>query len=108
MFKIYKVRGVSMTPLYVPGDYILCKGIKDINEMKIGDIVIAMSKNYGKILKKVDYIDLDKNICRLKGLNPESLSTEEMGNIPLDRPFYKVLFRLKKGPRLKPQSKIRI
>lgn len=97
MFKIFKVKGVSMTPLYNPGDYVICKKIRNIDNLSIDDIVIAKTKYYGKVIKQISKIDKDKEIIRLKGINPMSVSSEKMGDIPCDD-LWKVIFpkKLKK------------
>ncbi|MDO5725830.1 MAG: S24/S26 family peptidase [Tissierellia bacterium] len=92
MLKIVKVRGVSMTPLYNPKEYLLCKRASKI---KIGDIVIANTKTYGKIVKMVKEIDYKNRTCWLQGINPNSISSKEIGEIAFKDIEWIVIFPIR-------------
>ena len=92
MLHLFKVRGTSMVPYYSPGEILLCKKIQRKETLHVGQTIITTVRPYGKVLKIIETIDLSTNTCRLKGANSRSLSTAQMGNIPLSRDFYKILF----------------
>lgn len=83
-----------MTPLYFPGEYLLCKKSKSIRS---GDIVIAQTKTYGKILKRVRKVR-DEDVL-LEGLHPSSVTTEEIGPVKKDDILYRVIFPRRKNRR---------
>lgn len=96
MLKVAKVKGNSMVPLFLNGDYVL--GIRVFwpkSQLKIGDIVIVDTPIYGRIIKEIVHIDIDSSMVQLAGKNLESVSTKKMGNIPFQSIKWKVIKKLK-------------
>lgn len=89
-----------MAPLYNEGNYCLCKRAKAKN-LKPGDVVVSELPIYGKIIKRIKSIDKDLGLVELTGENPESITTEQMGLIPLKNILWQVIWPRKSG---KPSS----
>ena len=70
MADIFSVSGNSMNPILKDGDKVTCLKTTDINK---GDLVILDVKSYGKIIKKVKWIN-EKEL-RVEGTNPRCYSS---------------------------------
>ena len=70
MADIYSVSGNSMNPILKDGDKVTCLKTTDINK---GDLVILDVESYGKIIKKVKWIN-EKEL-RVEGTNPRCYSS---------------------------------
>ena len=70
MIDIFSVSGNSMNPILKDGDKVTCLKTTDINK---GDLVILDVESYGKIIKKVKWIN-EKEL-RVEGTNPRCYSS---------------------------------
>ena len=70
MSDIFSVSGNSMNPILKDGDKVICLINTDINK---GDLVILDVEPYGKIVKKVKWIN--ENELRVEGTNPRCYSS---------------------------------
>ena len=70
MSDIFSVSGNSMNPVLKDGDKVTCLKTTDINK---GDLVILDVESYGKIIKKVKWIN-EKEL-RVEGTNPRCHSS---------------------------------
>jgi phage repressor protein C with HTH and peptisase S24 domain len=66
----FSVIGKSMYPILNDGDKVVCK--KSSNLAK-GDLVVLNTENYGRIIKKIKWIN--KKECRVEGSNPKCHSS---------------------------------
>jgi nickel-type superoxide dismutase maturation protease len=78
VIKIIKVRGASMAPTLASGDYLICTKAR---ALRPGFVVVATHPKYGLIVKRINSIA--EATIRLAGDNPESTSSDALGNIPL-------------------------
>ncbi len=84
MIRIIKVKGTSMAPVYMPGDYVfIVTWFKHLFCSKEKDVVLNHPK-YGCMIKRVQSIDLIGQTYRLKGLSSTSVSTAQIGMVPQD------------------------
>ena len=59
-----------MNPILNDGDKVLCKNSSNLAK---GDLVVLNTKNYGKIIKRIKWID--NEILRVEGSNPRCHSS---------------------------------
>ena len=76
MIRLAKVRGESMAPTLMPGDYMI---IIKARTLRPGFVVLVDHPKYGTIVKRVKSIENDE--ISLEGDGPDSTSTEAMGSI---------------------------
>ena len=101
MFKIIKVTGISLSPFFIPGDFVLLNTSRGINsKIQTGDIVVFNHSEYGQLIKTVLTNDKDKCLLKVSGLHTDSITSLKLGPIHYRSIIGKVLFRIKK-PRSK-------
>jgi len=80
ILKLVKVKGDSMSPLFLHGDYLLLTDFPSPTFwMKQGRIIVFNSERYGLLVKRVAKIDKHKKVFWAEGMNPYSVTTEQMG-----------------------------
>ncbi len=94
MIKIVKVRGLSMSPEYLPGDYLLVLK-RPFLSLKTGDNVIFEREGLGNLVKKVD--KLSSKDAFLIGSHPSSVDSRHFGEIPIRSIEGKVIYHIKKA-----------
>jgi phage repressor protein C with HTH and peptisase S24 domain len=96
MFAIHRVSGESMSPELNAGDYVvLCIAPWFVSSPKSGEWLVFDHPIYGSLVKEVVQVNREQNIFLARGLNPQSISTMEMGEMPLAFITGKVLFRIR-------------
>ena len=81
MFKIVKVRGMSMHPTLAPGDYLILTKARSQSLLRAGFVVLVDHAKYGMIIKRVKSVS-GKSL-RLEGDGPDSTSSTDMGDIAI-------------------------
>lgn len=96
MIKIIKVAGESLSPFFLPGDYVLL-GTKSFYPWKIqpGDFIVFDHAKYGRMIKKVLDYDPNTDHYHVSGTHPLSLNSDQIGPISSLDVIGKVLFHLK-------------
>ena len=93
MIKIVKVTGNSLSPFFLPGDYVLCvKGWKTASSLKPGDLVVFDHSDHGTFIKFVKDNLATDSIIFVEGSNPESISSHKLGPIPYRDIHGKVIY----------------
>ncbi len=96
MFKILRITGMSLSPAYQHGDYVLIQKIGQLNPLKIGDVVVFQLPGYGRLIKQVSTIDLEVSDCRVRGTAPDSIGSETFGAVPFTTILGKVILHIPK------------
>lgn len=96
MFKILRITGMSLSPAYQHGDYVLIQKIGQLNRLKIGDVVVFQLPGYGRLIKQVSTIDLEVSDCRVRGTAPDSIGSETFGTVPFTTILGKVILHIPK------------
>lgn len=90
--KIHKVRGQSMSPNFLENAFVF--SIKyPLQTLQKNDVILVNHPTFGKIIKRISAIS-EQGIW-LKGDNPISTRTEEMGLIAKNQVIGKVIFQVK-------------
>jgi len=100
MIKIVKVTGKSLSPLFLPGDYVITGNSPILfGEICVGDTVVFSHPSYGLMIKNVHIVDSENQQILVEGNHSLSLTSDQIGPINLSTIFGKVLFHVKKPPR---------
>ena len=91
MFRILRIRGESMLPVYQPGDFVLLwRGFR--TQVEVGDVVVFETPFYGLLVKEVKEVS-DAGIYVL-GTGENSLDSRRLGLIPKDAVWGKVIWHI--------------
>jgi phage repressor protein C with HTH and peptisase S24 domain len=96
MIKIVKVTGNSLSPFFLPGDFVLI-GLKPIFSRFIqpGDFIVFDHEGYGRLIKKVLDFDPRNDHYLVSGTQPMSLDSKQLGPISDQAVIGKVLLHIK-------------
>ena len=79
MFGFVKVKGSSMSPEYISGDFLFfIRGFKKFF-IKSGKNVLVRHPEYGLIVKKIKHVNYNNQTLKVKGNNSSSTRSEEIG-----------------------------
>jgi len=82
MIKIIKVTGSSLSPSFLPGDYVLIRrSPRLLRNLSPGDVVVFHHDVYGSLIKKVRSNIQSNQVVYTEGTHAESISTEEIGPV---------------------------
>jgi len=102
MIKIIKVTGDSLSPFFLPGDFVftinnqvVCKNLRP------GDTVVFTHNAYGRLIKTVLSNDIRSQTLQVKGSHPESISSAKLGPIPYRKLLGKVIFHIQSSEKSK-------
>lgn len=85
-----------MFPSYMDGDYVVTvKYKKNIIKPKPRQDAVFFTKKYGVLIKRITNVDYEKKTVLIKGMNKNSITAQELGEIPFDSLISKVVFRIK-------------
>ena len=97
MLKIIKVAGNSLSPFFLPGDYVLIgKNIWSAKGYVPGDFIVFNHPVNGLMIKKVLSIDPAANTFEVAGTHPLSVDSSSLGRIQRRDILGKVLWHIKK------------
>ena len=97
MFKLLKVSGESLLPLYQDGDFVLVAKIPlFFNAIRRGDFIAFHHDIYGTMIKQVDDISPDRERLRVTGLHENSVDSTQFGAVHRNSVIGKVIWHIKK------------
>jgi len=97
MLKIIKVTGNSLSPFFLPGDFVLVRQKTSIYRyIQAGSTVVFDHPDYGRLIKHVQSNDPNSETLIVVGSQEESISSHKLGPIPYSSVFGKVIFHFKK------------
>lgn len=97
MFKIMKVTGESLSPVYKQGDYVLLlTATWWLKRLEPGDVVVFRHPQYGVLIKKVSHCDQASDKIEVTGTHPLSVDSRQFGPVPRSWVIGKVLWHFRK------------
>lgn len=85
MLKIIKVTGNSLSPFFLPGDYVLVwSAPRRFDQLAQGDFIVFDHIEFGRLIKKIVQNDPGQRSIQVEGIHPDSISGQVLGKI-----FYK-------------------
>ena len=96
MLRIIKVAGNSLSPLFLPGDFVLI-GLKPIfsRNLKAGDLIVFDHAEYGRLIKQVIEVHPHSDHIFVGGTQSMSLGSSQLGPISSSAVIGKVLCHFK-------------
>lgn len=89
MFKMFKIKGNSLYPLYLDGQIIICMKVFTFIKLKTDDTVVFSKQGYGQMIKQI--VNIIDNKYFVQGTNIESVDSRDFGPISLENINYKVI-----------------
>jgi len=96
VIKLLKVTGYSLSPFFLPDDYVLVVRSRFlIRQLKPGDIIAFLHSQYGLLIKKVENFDKDTEQIIVSGTHPSSIDSRQFGPILFHEIVGKVVWHVK-------------
>jgi phage repressor protein C with HTH and peptisase S24 domain len=97
MIKLIKVTGQSLSPFFLPGDYVVISRSRLLTgKIKEGDMIVFQHPEHGRMIKKVTSVEKPKGLF-VSGTHPESLDSSTFGPIPSHWVTGKVLWHISRS-----------
>ncbi len=97
MLKIIKVTGNSLSPLFLPGDYVIVRTSRSIlRSVKTGATVVFDHPDFGRLIKNVHTNHPTSKNMKVIGAHENSISSHKLGPIPYSDLLGKVILHIKK------------
>jgi nickel-type superoxide dismutase maturation protease len=97
MFRMIKVTGESLSPLFHEGDYVFITTIPFVvNRVKTGDTILFRHPAYGTLIKQVERVDAEQDSLSVIGTHPNSVDSRRFGPIRREDVIGKVLWHFPK------------
>ena len=98
MFKVLKVTGSSLSPLYQEGDFVLVTKIPFfLISIKIGDIIVFNHPDFGIMIKKVAEIAQNNVGYVVDGIHKNSVNRHQIGIINKESLIGKVIWHFSRS-----------
>ena len=91
MFKLLRIEGFSLYPLYKEGEVVLFFKILSFTNLKKDDVVVFKKENK-LMVKRIEYIKNGE--FSLKGTTPYSRDSRNFGLLKREELLYKALFKI--------------
>lgn len=100
MLRRIKITGHSLTPEFREGDFVITSKIPlFFNCLKAGDIVVFEQAPYGKMIKRVQWVDYVSRMVFVVGDHPNSTDSRHFGPIAMNQLIGKVIWHIPKPAR---------
>lgn len=97
MLKLIKVTGESLSPFFLPGDYVLTGNCPRLfGKISEGDTIVFSHISYGLLIKEVSKVDPQLQQYSIKGIHPQSINGRKLGPIPFSSIHGKVILHFKR------------
>jgi signal peptidase I len=94
MIRIIKVTGSSLSPFFLPGDYVLVSRSRWlVGELEKGDIIVFDHPDHGRLIKEISSFP-DPDHLFVIGRHPESIDSTSFGPVPRASVIGKVIWHI--------------
>ena len=93
MLRIVRITGVSLTPEYQPGDYVLVTGLA---RYAAGDVVVFNHDKLGTLVKRVEHVIPESDSLFVTGSHPDSVDSRQFGPIPRRAVLGRVVWHIRR------------
>jgi signal peptidase I len=105
MLKVIKVTGTSLSPFFLPGDYVIISKKNLIHrKFHLGDFIVFNHDHFGLLIKKIQAISSDQESFEVAGSHPDSLDSSTLGVIAQGDVLGKVVWHIR-NPLSNPSRK---
>jgi len=96
MLKIIKVTGNSLSPFFLPGDYVLVSSYRPgYKKLHAGTVVVFQHTEFGRLIKRVHTNFPGTENMKVAGSHANSISSHKLDLIPYADLIGKVIFHIK-------------
>ena len=79
MLKLIKVTGDSLSPFFLPGDYVLTGNCPRLfGKISEGDTIVFSHDSFGLLIKEVSSVDPQLQQYNIKGSHPQSINSRKL------------------------------
>lgn len=98
MIKIIKVTGESLSPFFLPDDFVLVLTMPiSFKSISPGDTVVFDHPQFGRLIKTVISNSAEAGFLKVQGANEGSVSSHKLGPIPYTALIGKVILHFSKS-----------
>ena len=98
MISIIKVTGNSLSPFFLPGDFVITiKTSWMFKKLQVGNIIVFNHIDYGVLIKKITSIDSAQQLLVVSGTHAGSIDSKTLGTINFHEVIGKVIWHIKKS-----------
>jgi signal peptidase I len=95
MFRMIKVTGESLSPLFHEGDYVFVTTIPFVvNQIKAGDTILFRHSASEAWIKQVEWVDPEQGTLSVIGTHPNSVDSRLLGPIRREDVIGKVIWHI--------------
>jgi len=96
MLKIIKVTGNSLSPFFLPGDYVLVSTFRSGHKnLQSGSVVVFQHSKFGRLIKRIHTNYPNAKNLKVIGNHKNSISSHKLGLIPYSDLIGKVILHIK-------------
>jgi len=96
MLKIIKVTGKSLSPFFLPGDYVLVSTYRPgYKYLQSGTVIVFQHTEFGRLIKRVHTNFPGSENLKVSGSHENSISSHKLGLIHYSDLIGKVIFHIK-------------
>ena len=96
MLKLIKVTGDSLSPFFLPGDYVLTGNCPRLfGKISEGDTIVFSHDSFGLLIKEVSSVDPQLQQYNIKGSHPQSINSRKLGPISFSDIHGKVILHFR-------------
>jgi signal peptidase I len=97
MFRLLKVTGDSLYPVYRQGDFVLVTKIPFLlNSIRRGDVIVFKHSAYGVLIKRVERVLADRSAYYVVGAHENSVDSRQFGLVSRGAVVGKVIWHITK------------
>ena len=97
MFQFIRITGDSLSPEYREGDFVLVVKIPFfLRTIRPGDVVVFHQIAYGRMVKRVESLDVSGELFYVRGSHPDSTDSRQFGPVPRSDLIGKVIWQIRK------------
>ena len=101
MLKLIKVTGDSLSPFFLPGDYVLTGNCPRLfGKISEGDTIVFSHDSFGLLIKEVSRVDPQLQQYSIKGHHHHSINSRKLGPISFSDIHGKVILHFKRPATL--------
>ncbi len=95
MFKILRIRGDSLSPKLMDGDFVLSSKIPILlKRLQTGDLVVFNQPGYGVLIKQLESISQDGQSLEVRGLHQDSVDSRTFGPVSRHSLLGKIVYSI--------------
>ncbi len=97
MLRFIKVRGSSLIPDFLEGDYVLtARAPFPAGKIRAGDMIVFRQPGFGLLIKRVIHVLDEEKAFNVRGTKVDSTDSRDFGSVSIDQIIGKVIWHIRK------------